>query len=111
MLYDLTNLVDIPVHLYQSNLLNTFQLNDLLFEVLEDENDGWRSSLGEVEVTSSDNFHPELLGVVKVTEVDDGYFKGFNLIDVKDGHVWFKFGTDNYGDWYPCFTFEFNPHP
>jgi hypothetical protein len=109
MLYDLSNLIGLPVNLYHTTLLNTIQLNDLLFEAIEDESDGYRSAMDRVNVSTSTNPHPELLGVVNVKEVDDGYFKGFEIVDTHDNHVWAKFGTDNYDDWYPCFTFEFIP--
>lgn len=36
-------------------------------------------------------------------------FKGWQLRDVDTGHVWLTVGTDYGEDYYPCFTFDYQP--
>jgi hypothetical protein len=33
---------------------------------------------------------------------------GYQLVD-DDDHCWLEIGTDNYEDYYPCFTFRYDP--
>lgn len=86
-----------------------FKLNDTVWEVIEDESDGYRSMLGSVEVTSSktDIFFREPLAIISVTE--DPEAEGFCLIDAENGHIWLRFGTDNAEDYYPKFYFNYEP--
>jgi hypothetical protein len=46
---------------------------------------------------------------VVAEEYDDNYSNGVRFVDVKDGHVWLRFGTDNTDDYYPYFVFEYKP--
>jgi hypothetical protein len=89
---------------------NEFKLGDTVYEALEDEGDGWRSYLGSIEVKDSDGiFFKHPLAKVVVEDDDDGYLLGYQLRDKEDGHIWLSFGTANYDDWYPYFTFQYNP--
>lgn len=36
-------------------------------------------------------------------------FNGWTLTDVDTGHVWLTVGTDHGEDYYPCFTFRYQP--
>lgn len=88
-----------------------FKLGDQVFEVLENEDDGYRSYLGSVEVVDREGliFFRQPLATVTVEEFDDGSNEGYRLVDTADGHVWLSFGTDYYDDYYPMFRFEYQP--
>ena len=88
-----------------------FKLGDQVFEALEDEDDGYRSYLGSVEVVNREGliFFNTPLATVMVEEVDDAHSDGYQLVDVADGHVWLYFGTDHTDSWYPMFIFRYQP--
>ncbi|MBK26115.1 MAG: hypothetical protein CME70_19110 [Halobacteriovorax sp.] len=97
-----------------------FKLDDIIFKVLEDPDDGYRSHLGVIEYGSQSNsiFFRTSLGKVRI-EVYDGEKRGdswgseacqgYRLVDVNDGHIWLEFGTDNMDDYYPYFVFRHMP--
>lgn len=94
----------------------SFKVNNLVFEVLEDEEDGYRSSLGAVRFDGDWKkfgliFHRRAFARVRVEEYDDGYMEGYCLVDVDDGHQWLRFGTENYDDYYPMFAFHYQAKP
>lgn len=91
---------------------NEFKLDDTVFEALEDESDGYRSYLASIERTVSQGiFFKMPLARVKVVESSSrrGTFEGWSLVDVEDGHEWLCVGTDYCDDYYPCFTFDYQP--
>ena len=90
---------------------NCFKLDKLVYEAVEDEDDGYRSCLNEVVLVDKGSmiFQRRMLARVVVGEADHGDFEGWQLIDAKDGHVWLRFGTDHVDDYYPMFTFEYQP--
>jgi hypothetical protein len=94
-------------NLYHRTESNAFQLGTVLFEVLEDEDDGYRSAMDQVVIRSTQENQMGLLGTVKIEESEIGY----KLTDVEDQHVWLEFGTDHSDDYYPSFVFTFNPRP
>lgn len=87
----------------------TFKLDHHVFEVIEDENDGYRSYMDSVEVTQDNNmvFLGKSFADVVVREYNPGEFQGYALVDVVDGHHWLVFGTDHVDDYYPCFQFYY----
>jgi hypothetical protein len=100
---------------------NLFKIGPHVIRVLEDESDGYRSHLGSVEID------PKLEGVrpiffgrpidsVRIHRADNtlwttdsSCFAGFELRSAVDGHVWLRFGTENYDDYYPLFIFKYTP--
>jgi hypothetical protein len=98
---------------------NTFKLDDIVFKVLEDPSDGYRSMLGGIDYTDKHNsiFFNLPIGRVKICEYDesdnDEFMEqkntGYRLVDVIDDHVWLEFGTHNYDDYYPMFIFRHMP--
>lgn len=106
-------LVGLSGNLYYNNKLNTFQLGDVEFEVMEDEEDGYRSSMREVQIInkSAPRLAGGYLGTVLIIREDEnsGNFDGYSLIDTIDHHAWITFGTDHSDIYYPCFVFKFNP--
>ena len=90
---------------------NQFKLDKVAYEALEDENDGYRSCLGAVvvkDIEKSIFFRTAIASVWLVYDLE-GSFDGYRLVDVKDSHVWLRFGTDNSDDYYPWFVFEYSP--
>ncbi len=91
------------------------------FEAVEDENDGYRSMMSEVrlvpDVEAAGIFFATPIASVVVTDAtmptdhESGRhsFDGYALRDATTGHVWLTLGTDNDDDYYPCFTFDYQP--
>ena len=111
---------------------HTFKVDDVVFKVLEDPDDGYRSHLGTIDYTKEHNsiFFRTPVARVRIETYDtaepddrpsrnergeddyddcDGVNEGYRLVDVTDGHVWLEFGTHNYQDYYPCFAFTHWP--
>lgn len=91
-----------------------FKLNEIVYQALEDEDDGYRSHLGSVEVvqSSKDVFYRSPLAKVRVEKAPDreNYEQEmWRLVDVKDGHTWLVIGTENTDDYYPWFVFDYSP--
>lgn len=98
-----------------------FKLNDVVMEAIEDPSDGYRSYLDCVLVRSEADqtiFFQTPIARVRVeyfigsAQSEYGYNNEVDfhrLVDVVDGHVWLEFGTDNLGDYYPSFTFRYQP--
>ena len=98
---------------------NTFKVDGVVFKALEDPDDGYRSYLSTIDYTDEHNsiFFRSPLALVRIETYDmrndDEYLsqanQGYRLVDVVDGHVWLKFGTHNYDDYYPMFIFSHTP--
>lgn len=90
---------------------NQFKLGRVAYEAIENEDDGLRSYLGSVIVKNIKKsiFFRQAIADVYLISIDEGYFTGYQLVDVKDSHVWLRFGTDNSDDYYPWFVFEYSP--
>jgi hypothetical protein len=81
------------------------------YEALEDESDGYRSSLKElvsVQVAGK-TFFRQPVEDLRVESVDTGSFVGWQLMGPSTGHVWLRIGTDYAHDYYPSFTFDYTP--
>jgi len=94
---------------------NCFKLGDTIFEAVEDEDDGYRSCMKEVLIRTDTEhgliFFQRPVAEVRVAPATEHDFDGYMLIDTNDGHKWFKFGTADSSDYYPCFRVEYNPKP
>lgn len=97
---------------------NCFKLDEQVFEAIEDESDGYRSSMDYVEQRDPQGliFFKTPVDTVRLEKAPDKMsdhdwtrFSGWVLRSVTDGHVWLWFGTDDYNDYYPCFTFRYCP--
>jgi hypothetical protein len=89
---------------------NCFKLGNQVFEAIENEDDGYRSYLGSIEVRDPKSgliFHRRSFATVLVEEDWGTYFQGYVLRDVLDGHEWLRFGTENCDDYYPMFRFHY----
>jgi hypothetical protein len=101
---------------------NEFKVDDIIFRVLEDPDDGYRSHLGVIEYGEQSNaiFFRSPLAKVRIESFEreratgdwdqlGGAGTGYRFVDVEDGHVWLEFGTDNTDDYYPYFVFRHTP--
>lgn len=109
---------------------NSVRLNGIVYEFLEDPNDGYRSHLGAVRITSAKDhtgYFPNPIASVVLVSTDDpdtwpegwkppekeeyydGDFSGFFLIDVSDEHMWCQIGTEYTDVYYPCFVSRYTP--
>jgi hypothetical protein len=114
-----SNLVDTELEYFGAcDATYEFKLDDIIFRVLEDPNDGYRSCLGVIEYGEQSNSIFFRTSVAKVrietySDLDrDAYnsaCQGYRLVDVDDGHIWLEFGTDNTDDYYPYFIFRHMP--
>ena len=89
-----------------------FKLNETVFRAVEDEEDGYRSRLQELEVVKDTDgliFFQTPIARVRVVNSGDGSFEGETLVDVTDDHEWLKVGTSDTDDYYPYFTFSYQP--
>lgn len=91
------------------------KLNDMIFEILDDPNDGYRSYLGAARIADSDSqyrFFRKPIAKIRIEAIDGGAekaFEGYHFIDTKDNHVWCRIGTSYIDDYYPSFTCSYYP--
>ena len=109
---------------------NLVRLNDIVYEFLEDPDDGYRSHLGAVRITPASEhtgFFPNPVAKVILISTDnkeswpdewtppvideycDAPFSGFYLIDADDYHIWVQIGTEYQDSYYPCFVTHYYP--
>lgn len=109
---------------------NLVRLNNVVYEFLEDPDDGYRSHLGAVRTTSASThtgFFPNSVAKVILISTDDkeswpdewtpppteqyhdAPFSGFYLLDADDYHVWVQIGTEYHDSYYPCFVTHYSP--
>lgn len=105
------------------------RLNDIVYEFLQDPDDGYRSHLGAV-VSSPANKHTGFFPnpIARVILVDtsaeeswpeewvppgevecDAPFNGFYFVDTDDFHIWCQIGTQYADAYYPMFICKYNP--
>jgi hypothetical protein len=86
----------------------TFILDGKEITAIENEDDGYRSALGDLSITPEavvKNTFPR----VRVEAVMNPYEDILEFTDIKSGLVVLQIGTDNSDDYYPCFIANFNP--
>ena len=89
---------------------NQFKLGSIVYEVVEDEQDGYRSSMGALLIVENPTgiFSRNYIAMVFLRE---SCSQRYEVVDVEDGHVWLTFGTNDYDDYYPYFVFDPQPKP
>ena len=96
-------------NLYYCNDMNCFQLGSVKFEVLEDESDGYRSSMDCLKILSTNSECHQLLAEIKIVDISTDNQTIYALQDTKDNSFnWVEFGTENTDDYYPYFVFRTN---
>ena len=95
----------------------TFKFDNILWKALEDDMDGYRSMLDYVLYADSD-MQKKFIGTKNLANVvlenidntdDGGFFAGYVLKDIEDGHIWLRIGTNYMDEWYPCTVFQHIP--
>lgn len=88
---------------------NFFKLDDTIYEVVEDPDDGYRSYMRELRVVPSSE--GLIFNHTPIAEVIwNNYDEDLNmLIDASTGHVWLRFGTNTDDSYYPWCVFEYTP--
>ncbi len=108
-------LVGLTASLYYNKVhdLYRFQLGSVIFEVVEDENDGYRSSMQEVRVIdkNADRNEGDFLAIVRIEATNLHDRQSWTLIDQVDNHLWLEFGTRDMDDYYPSFIFDYSAKP
>ena len=114
----LETLIGIDLDFYGAES-QAFMVDGVVFEVLCDPDDGYRSHMAGVLARKPKdyNFYKKSFATVRIEKIsveerDAGSVErmhGYQLIDVKDGHVWLIFGTEWYDDYYPMFRFQYTP--
>jgi len=106
---EISDIVGQIANLYYCNDANCFQLGSVKFEVLEDEDDGYRSSMDCLAVLSTNSERKQLLAEVKIVDISTNDKTMYALRDTKDSSFnWVEFGTENTDDYYPYFVFRTN---
>lgn len=86
---------------------NCFKLNDLVFEAVEDPDDGYRSYLGSIQLADANNLQFPNFPICQVKIIENNY-EGFDLVELKSNRAILEVGTDRFDDYYPCFLFRYN---
>lgn len=107
---DFNRLTGIKAALHYCSDDYCFQLGDVIFEVVENEDDGYRSSMDEVRIVEREALskypHNHFLEEVTILAGDeDSMWKILGA----DGHRWLQFGTRDASDYYPTFVFDWTP--
>lgn len=85
---------------------NEFKLGSIVFNAIEDPDDGYRSYLDSVPMVKSDStFYTKPIVNVYFTKVGEDFIY---LKDEKQ-HTWLSVGTDHSDDYYPSFVFDYTP--
>ncbi len=88
-----------------------FKIDELVFEVLEDPDDGYRSHLGAIVlVDDKSKFQRKPIAEVTMVYEETQTSRFYKLVDINQGHVWLKIGTDYIDDYYPYFVFKYTPN-
>lgn len=89
-----------------------FILDDITYSVVENPDDGYRSHLSDLEVTTDkvDYTFPPQKVFGKMRE-DQEYSKNdvLELYDITTNKLVLAIGTDNYDDWYPTCIMDWQP--
>tara|TARA_Y100001973_G_C5198178_1_gene335762 strand:- start:1652 stop:2161 length:510 start_codon:yes stop_codon:yes gene_type:complete len=99
---------------------NAIKLNDMIFEILEDPDDGYRSYLGAARIPLQDHnyiFFPNPIAKIRLITSDkiswrkeiNNDFNGYVILDLRDNHIWALIGTGNIDDYYPYFECRYFP--
>lgn len=80
------------------------------YEVVEDESDGYRSSMERLQkvATGDKAFSPLAIAAVTLQPAEGTEDFDWKMVG-EDGYVWLEFGTANADDYYPSFVFNFHP--
>ena len=95
-------------------------MDNKIYAVFEDPDDGYRSHAGPIFVATGDAssvggieaeyIQREVIARMAPKAEDDWYeSEVLELIDVQNGHTWLRVGTRDVNDYYPSFVAEWHP--
>lgn len=90
------------------------RLGDTVWEIIEDESDGYRSYFetvikhGDYAAGGPYTFSSAPLDVVEIHRTGKEHAE-YNLVSVIDGHVWLSLWTDNSDNYYPSAQISYKP--
>lgn len=91
----------------------SFVLDGVTYTVIENPDDGYRSSMREIitdSIVVENTFAPvEVLGVMRQRDEYGNVSDALDLLDTTTAKVVLSAGTNNTDDYYPCFVAEFMP--
>lgn len=91
----------------------SFVLDGVTYTVIEDPEDGYRSSMREIIIDGivvENTFAPvEVLGVMRQQDKYGYKNEILDLLDTITAKVVLSAGTENTDDYYPCFVAEYTP--
>lgn len=93
---------------FENSEVMRFRLDGIVYAVVEDPSDGYRSSMRDIHVSDANmrNIFPSVKVVGRYRGGDDDVLE---LIELKSGNIILEAGTGNYGDYYPYFIASFKP--
>lgn len=88
-----------------------FRLDGITYMAIEDPDDGYRSSMGEIKPSGVEmkNVFPPVKVLCRMKPNDDQVNETLEIIDVVNGQTILEVGTDNMDDYYPWFVASFWP--
>lgn len=90
---------------------NQFKLGNIVFEAIEDRDDGYRSYLDSIPIINSSSIFsglPIINVYFRESKIDYYYLAGIELYD-ESGHIWLSVGTNHEDSYYPEFVFSYTP--
>lgn len=88
---------------------NCFKLGSVIFEAIEDPDDGYRSYLDTITLSSGIFPVKQPLAYVQILRNETGSEDGYYLYSPETNHTWLWIGTKNMNDYYPYFVFHYIP--
>lgn len=87
---------------------HVFRTGDVFYQVIEDPNDGYRSSCENLDVIADPGgLFDTPIDWVRTVGIDPK--KEVMFLVAADGHIWLEFGTEDYAEYYPGFVFRYHP--
>ena len=92
----------------------TFRLNGVVYRVIEDPSDGYRSSMEKIEIIPKAKmknvFNKTKVFCIHATKGTYGDTSDLlQIYDAKSAKLILEVGTENVSDYYPCFVAKFSP--
>lgn len=91
----------------------SFVLDGLTYTAMEDDNDGYRSAMRDLKVSTHEmknTFAPEeVVGKIRTKGEYNSTDDVLELISAKTGKIVLEIGTENVDDYYPGFVSNFRP--
>ena len=95
---------------YGNYNLIKFRLDGIVYCAMEEEDDGYRSSMGYITVLDSDDVKNIFPAIDVICTYDDRYDSDLlGIYDAETRELVLEVGTDNADDYYPCFAARFFP--